>query len=138
MKKKTKKEVNNLDKYFFLTWKKLWIIVILSFVSIMLHNLWYVIFGFEEAVFFSLVVLIIPTYFIICIFYSLIKIIKNRDKKIFWEEIISILIGIAIATIIVKLGYFRGPWFFGIISLFFAMISYWIIKKVKMRKKQIK
>jgi len=62
---------------FLLSWKKLWIIVVGGFVSIMLHNLWYMIFGSEEVVFFSIVVLVLPAYFAIMVVYSLIV----RERK---------------------------------------------------------
>jgi len=75
-----KRKKRNLDKYFLLTWKKLWIIIVLGFISIMLHNLWYAIFGFEDVVFFSLVIFVIPVYFVVSIFYTLIKIIKEKKK----------------------------------------------------------
>jgi O-antigen/teichoic acid export membrane protein len=132
--KAEKKKSNKFDKYFLLSWRKLWIIVVLSFVSILLHNLWYAIFKFEEAVFFTIVVIIIPIYFLICIIYSIIKLIKNKDKKFFWNKVISIIIGLILGTIIIKLGYFKGPWFFGLFSLLFALISYLIIRKIKNQK----
>jgi len=65
--------MKNLDKWFLLSWKKLWIIVGGGFVSILLHNLFYVIFGFEEFVFFIIVVFVIPIYFLISVFYTLMK-----------------------------------------------------------------
>jgi len=73
-----KKKKKNLDKYFLLTWKKVWIIVVAGFVSILLHNAFYAIFKIEEPVFFSLVVFGIPTYFIVCVIYSLIKQFKRK------------------------------------------------------------
>ena len=76
-----KRKKRNLDKYFLLTWKKLWIIVVIGFISIMLHNLWYAIFGYEDVVFFSLVIFAIPAYFIVCVSYSIAKRIKEKMKK---------------------------------------------------------
>ena len=64
---------NNLDKYFLMSWRKIWIIVVGGFVSIMLHNFISAIFGFEEVVFFSIVVFVVPTYFLISVFYTLMK-----------------------------------------------------------------
>ncbi|MFH1787710.1 MAG: hypothetical protein ABH811_02895 [archaeon] len=75
-----KKQKSKSDKYFLLTWRKLWVLVVVGFVSILLHNLFYGIFNIEEPLFFSLVVFVLPLYFIICIIYSTIKIIKNRRK----------------------------------------------------------
>jgi len=61
------------DKYLLLTWRKAWIIVVAGFVSILLHNIWYMIFGFEEAVFLILVAMVIPAYFLVTLVYSLVK-----------------------------------------------------------------
>ena len=58
-------------KVFLLSWKNLWIVVVAGFVSIILHNVFYAIFRFEEAVFFSIVVFIIPLYLIISIIYTI-------------------------------------------------------------------
>ena len=62
-----------LDKYLLISWRKLWIIVVGGFVSILLHNFWYAIFGFEEAFFFILVIFVIPIYFVVSVFYSIIR-----------------------------------------------------------------
>ncbi|MFH1608275.1 MAG: hypothetical protein ABIA78_04025 [archaeon] len=64
---------NNLDKYLLLSWRKIWIIVVGGFVSILLHNVFYAVFGFEEPVFFSIVVFVLPIYFVVSVGYSLIK-----------------------------------------------------------------
>lgn len=74
-----KKRKNNLDKYFLFSWRKIWIIVVGGFVSILLHNFWYALFGFEEAVFFLIVTIGIPVYFIILVIYTLIR--KLRRVK---------------------------------------------------------
>ncbi|MBR9701854.1 hypothetical protein GOV13_02940 [Candidatus Pacearchaeota archaeon] len=77
-KRKKKESVSKFDKYFKLTWRKAWIVVIGGFASILLHNLFYALFGFEEAVFLIIVAIIIPLYVIISIIYSLIKL--NRKS----------------------------------------------------------
>jgi len=46
-----KKKKNKLDKYFLLSWRKAWIIVVGGFVSILLHNFISALFGVEEVVF---------------------------------------------------------------------------------------
>ena len=61
----------DLKKLFLLSWRNLWVVVVLGFVSILLHNFWYGIFGFEDVVFFSIVIFIIPIYLIISIIYTL-------------------------------------------------------------------
>jgi len=65
-----------LSNLFTLTWKKLWILVVSGFLSILLHNLFYAIFKIEEPVFLTIVVIIIPAYFIIFLIYTLLKKIK--------------------------------------------------------------
>ena len=62
-------------KVFLLNKRNVWIMVVAGFVSIMLHNAFYAVFGFEEAVFFSIVVFIIPIYFIVSIVFTL------RERK---------------------------------------------------------
>jgi len=74
------KRKNNLDKYLLLSWRKVWIIVVGGFVSILLHNLWYALFGFEEFVFFIIVIFLIPIYLITSLVYTLIKKLKKRKK----------------------------------------------------------
>ena len=66
---------------FLFTWKKLWIIIIVGFVSIILHNLLSALLGVEEAFFFIIVVFVIPIYFLIVIVYSIVYKIRNRSKK---------------------------------------------------------
>lgn len=69
---KTKK----LDKYFLLSWRKAWIIVVGWFLAVMLHNAISALFNFEEAVFFIIAVILMPIYFLIVLVYSLIKKLK--------------------------------------------------------------
>ena len=68
---------------FQLTWRKLWIVIVGGFLAILLHNLFFAIFGFEDAVFFIIVIFILPIYMIIAIIYSLINKFYRRenDKK---------------------------------------------------------
>ena len=62
---------------FLLSWRKLWIVVIAAFVSIVLHNLISGILGEEELFFFIITIFIIPIYFLIAILFSvLVKITK--------------------------------------------------------------
>jgi hypothetical protein len=77
MKYKTKKK---LDKWFFISWRKLWILVVGGFVSILLHNIISALFNFEEVLFFIIVVFLIPSYFIFILIYSLIKLIFKKIK----------------------------------------------------------
>lgn len=76
MKGKNKK-VKNL---FLLTWRKLWILVVGGFVSIILHNLISGLTGNEEAFFFSVVIFIIPIYTLIAILFSGVNFLKKWIK----------------------------------------------------------
>lgn len=75
----------NLEKYFFLSWKKVLIIIGVWIVAVILHNLTYALFydfftrtGGDEPVFFIIAVIIIPLYFIIAIAYTIIKKLKKK------------------------------------------------------------
>lgn len=74
------KRQRKLDKLFLFSWKKLGISIVVGFVSIMLHNLIYALFNFEEPLFFIIAVIIVPLYFVILIIYNLINIIKRKRK----------------------------------------------------------
>jgi len=63
---------------FLLSWKKLWIVIVAGFVSIILHNVISALLGVEEAFFFILVIFVLPIYMIIAVIYSLIKIIIKK------------------------------------------------------------
>lgn len=64
-----------LNNFFTLSWRKAWIAVVLGFVSILLHNGVYALFGFEEPLF-LLIAVGVPFYLVIAIVYSLIKSFK--------------------------------------------------------------
>ena len=78
---KKSESFNKIDKYFLLTWKKAFVIVVSWFASVLIHNAVYGIIlyffnvEFEEPLFFILAVIIIPIYAIIVLVYSLIKLI---------------------------------------------------------------
>ena len=64
---------------FLFSWRKLWIIVVAGFVSILLHNAIDALFGVEEAFFFIIVIFVIPIYFILMVIYSIIyKLVKKK------------------------------------------------------------
>ena len=67
---------------FLFSWRKLWIIVVAGFISIILHNAIDALFHVEEAFFFIIVIFILPIYFLIVIIYSIIyQLIKLKKKK---------------------------------------------------------
>lgn len=86
-------------KLFLLSWKKLWLIIVIGFISILLHNLISALVKIEEPVFFIIAVIIIPIYFLISAIYSIIFIIKNKNM---FKKIIIVLF---IIIIIIGLGY---------------------------------
>jgi len=72
MKKRARKEKNSYMSVFLLSWKKVYLVIILWIACAVLHN---VIsdFGFEEPIFFVLSVLVIPIFLIFSGVYSLFK-----------------------------------------------------------------
>ena len=71
----------NWDNFFTLSWRKLWIVIVTGFVSILLHNAFSATFSTQEPFFFSIVVILIPTYFIISIIFTVIVYFKNKQKR---------------------------------------------------------
>ena len=82
--RKIKPKKSKKTNFFLLSWKKVGIILILWVAAVIMHNLVYAFFlgvlgiEFEEAVFFLFANLVLPIYFIVCIFYSLVKLIKKK------------------------------------------------------------
>ncbi|MFC1594958.1 hypothetical protein ACFL3E_00840 [Patescibacteria group bacterium] len=69
---------NKIKNLFLLSWKKLWIVVVGGFLSIILHNVISALMKVEEAFFFILVVFVLPTYLIIAGIYSLVYKIRKK------------------------------------------------------------
>ncbi|NQU98573.1 hypothetical protein HQ533_03830 [Candidatus Woesearchaeota archaeon] len=67
-----------LKDLFLFSWKKLWIVVVAGFVSILLHNLISGLLGVEEAFFFIIVVFVMPIYVLIAIVYNVVYLIRKR------------------------------------------------------------
>jgi len=63
---------------FLLSWKKLWIIIVAGFISIILHNAISALFSIEEAFFFIIVIFVIPIYFIVMVIYSIIYLLMKK------------------------------------------------------------
>lgn len=138
--KKQKKSVNKFDKYLLLSWRKLWIIIVLAFISIILHNLIYglgIYFGGEEfwgaggdEPFFFILTMVIILYFLITMIYTLVR--RIIDKTIFKKEfilraIISIIIGVLISYLIIEFTFINPPLFY-FLAVIFSFIAYYIIK----------
>ncbi|MBR9707407.1 MAG: hypothetical protein GOV15_03145 [Candidatus Diapherotrites archaeon] len=68
----------NLKDLFFFSWKKLWIIVVGGFISIVLHNLLSALLGLEEAFFFIIVIFVIPAYVLVMLVYTLLHKLKKK------------------------------------------------------------
>lgn len=78
--KKRGKRFSKFDRYFLLSWRRAWLIIIGWFLSVILHNAIYALFNFEEAFFFILAVIVIPIYVLIVLIYSLVKFIMKKKK----------------------------------------------------------
>jgi hypothetical protein len=71
--KKRKKAKYELDKYFLLNWKRLYLLAIFWIISIISHKSFYTLFGFESVVFFIILMFITPGYFFISFIYTLYR-----------------------------------------------------------------
>ena len=67
-----------LKDLFLFSWRKLWIVVVGGFISILLHNFISGLIGVEEAFFFILVVIVLPVYVFVALIYNLVYIFKKR------------------------------------------------------------
>ena len=139
------KKKKGLDKFLLLTWKKILIIIGSFFLAVILHNLFYALseisgknLAIGEVFFFLIAVIIIPLYFIMCLVYSLIKMIKDRtlfEKEFIIKFLIAIILG-AIATLLVIKFNFINPemgFVLTVIFIMFTFISYNLIKLIKRR-----
>jgi len=77
-------KLNNLDKWFLLSWKKVAIILIAWIASVILHNIVYAIFydyfnaiGGDEPFFFLIAIFVIPLYLVVLIIYTIINKLKT-------------------------------------------------------------
>ena len=143
-KMKKKKE---LDKWLLLTWKKILLIIFFWFGAVILHNLVYALFfkyfqstGGDEFFFFIISVLIIPIYFLIALFYTLVKMIK--DKSIFKKDFLikfltAIILGVLATLLIIKFNLINPEMGFMLSAIFiiFAFLFYGLTKLTKQRKK---
>jgi hypothetical protein len=67
--------------FFLLSWRKLWILVVFGFVSIILHNLISGLLKVEEAFFFLIVVFIIPIYFLIAVLFTVANYLRKNEAN---------------------------------------------------------
>jgi hypothetical protein len=142
MKKKSKKQ---LDKWFLLTWKKAWIIIVAWFLAIVLHNLIYGLFktyfearGGDELVFFILATIVIPLYFVVCFIYTIIKRIKNKtlfEIKFVTRILMAVILGIAVTVLLVIFNLVNSEMWFMLSGIFmiFTLIFYSLIKLIVKR-----
>jgi len=70
--------VKIIEYLFLFSWKKFWMVVVVWFISIVLHNLISGLMGGEEAFLFIIAVFLIPLYVLIAIVYNLVYLIKKR------------------------------------------------------------
>ena len=145
MKKKQKKQ---LDKWFLLTWRKVWIIVVGWFLAVVLHNLVYAMFrtyfdshGGDEPFFFILATIVIPIYFIICFIYTLIKMIKDKtlfEAKFLTRIIASIILGAAATVLSIKFNLINPEMGFMLSGIFIisTLVFYSLIKLILIKNKK--
>jgi hypothetical protein len=125
-----KKRENKFDMLFLFTGKKL-IYIFLSFVvAVIIHNFFYALFGFEEAVFFIIAVIVIPIYLITSLIYTLISMIKQKtlfEKGFLLRSIISIILGVILSFVVIWLSIFNySAWW--ILSIIFSFALYYLLK----------
>jgi len=76
-----------LDKWLFLTWRKLLVIVAAWVLSVVLHNAVYALFhnyfgpGGDEPVFFIFAVIVIPLYFVGSLFYTVTRLVRKAKGE---------------------------------------------------------
>ena len=66
---------------FLLNWKKIWLIIVIGFISIILHNIISYFIDKEEYFLFAIVVILLPLYLITSAIYSLIYHFKRKVKE---------------------------------------------------------
>jgi len=76
----SKKKIGEWNKILFLNWKKAFLVLVLEFASIMLHNLVFAVFGFEEALFFIIAIFVIPAYFVAASVFTVVDLIGKTTK----------------------------------------------------------
>jgi hypothetical protein len=88
MKKKKRGKENKFNRWFLLSWKKVFFGVIVWIGAVILHNLTYVFITEilkieidDEPFFFVIAVIVIPAYFLIMIIYTLVKMIFLINKR---------------------------------------------------------
>jgi len=69
------------QEVFLLSWKHLWVIIVLEFVLVLLHNFFSYLLGGEEIVFFFLALVLMPIYILISVGYTLVYHISRRKTK---------------------------------------------------------
>ncbi len=67
--------------FFLLSWKKLGILIVSFFASIVLHNLISGLMKIEEALFFIIAIVIIPVYFLIAILLTTADYLRKKRSK---------------------------------------------------------
>ncbi len=135
-------KVGKFDKDFLLSGKKLIYIFIGLFVSVILHNLIYgsLIYVFGEDYwnsggepFFFILTMLIFVYFLICVFYTVIKMIKD---KTFFKKNFVIRVSLAVIAGFVLIWFlmqfiFINPSAFYFIAIVLSFIAYHIIRLIK-------
>ena len=72
------KSKSRFDTWFLLRWRKFGILVLLWLFSVAMHNFYFAIFGYEEAVFFIIAVFLVPLYFVVMVVYTIVWVVRKR------------------------------------------------------------
>ncbi len=138
-----KKKLKKFDKWFLLTWRKVWIIVVGWFLAIVLHNLFYALseitgknLAIGEVFFFFLASILIPLYFMMCLVYTLIKMIKDKtlfEVKFVIKFLIAIILGAIATLLVIKFNFINPEMGFMLAGIFiiFTLVFYSLIKLIK-------
>jgi len=129
------KKQNKIDKYLLLSKRKLWILAVSGFLAILLHNIIYALFEFEEAIFLIYAAIIVPSYFLMSFLYTLIQKIKNKsifNSNFIIRSIIAIIIGEIISGILVQTSIINISLFY-VLAIVFSFIAYYLIKQIKFK-----
>jgi len=128
------------DKYFLLNGKKILLIIAGFFIAVILHNLIYGLFKSyfdstigDEPFFFIIAVIVIPVYFLFCVVYTIIKMIKDKSlfkSKFIIRVLISIILSVVITYLIIEFT-FINPRGFWMLSIILSFIFYYLVKLIR-------
>jgi len=137
LKKQNNEQIKNFfKKYFLLDHKRILLLVLLWFVSVILHNFisdilkyFYPNWQGDGAVFFIIAIFIIPLYFLVSLIYTIVYMFKNKSYslRLFFGVIASFILGILLSCFLILIGFLNKKGFY-ISMIFFTALAYPLIK----------